>query len=124
MQNLILFLQYIKEAPIIVFQGYEDFVSYELKSRVNIHRLLESKDILEEMATDYELLIYLTTISYETMLPHTWYKIYLNMFSKYYKIPIQFENKIVEKIFDNEYEILKRLKRWIYKKQVNRMRGL
>jgi len=70
------YLDYVSNAPIIAFPGYEDIVPYEMKKRVTIYRLLESQDIIEKMATDYESIIYLSTASFENLLSHFWYKIY------------------------------------------------
>jgi len=117
------YLEYVSQAPIITFPGYEDIVPNEMKKRVSIYRLLESQDIIEKMVTDYESIIYLSTASFENLLSHFWYKIYLHTFSKYYKVPDNYGKVTLEKIYQNEISHLKNLKTWLYKTQINRMKN-
>jgi len=116
------YLDYVSNAPIITFPGYEDIVQHEMKAKVSFFRLSESQDILEKMATNYESIIYLSTASFENLLSHSWYKIYIHTFSKYFQVPEKFAKVRIEKIYPNEKINLKNLKSWLYKTQINKMR--
>lgn len=116
------YFDYVSNAPIITFPGYEDIVPHEMKTKVSFHRLLESQDIIEKMATDFESIIYLSTASFENLLSHSWYKIYIHTFSKYFQIPENFRKVTIEKIYPNEMINLKKLKSWLYKTQINKMK--
>ena len=59
-------------APIIVFKGYEDMVTEEMKTRIMAERLKNNDDT----ATDYEAMIYLHTASLAVPLSEDWYNIY------------------------------------------------
>lgn len=67
-------------APIIVYQGMEDMVTEEMKNRIELERLANP----DEMATDYEAMVYLHTASLATPFSETWYHIYSYLFSKYH----------------------------------------
>ena len=114
-------LLYVFDAPIITIPGYRD-ITKNMTERVHIYRLLETNEIKNKMATDYEVMLYIHTASFTGPFSHSWFKIYLNTFSKYYEVKLLLEDNLLEDLDDNEIEQLQDLKSWIYKKQTNRLK--
>ncbi len=88
-----------------------------MKEKVHLYRLLETKEIENKMATDYEAMLYTHTASLVKPLEHEWFKIYMHTFSKYHNVKHVLQDKPVEGLDENDLEQLQDLKSWIYKKQ-------
>ena len=108
---------YIFNAPIITLPGYERIITKGMNERARLYRFLETSEISNKMAIDYEAMLYIHTASLRNPLPHNWFKIYLNTFSKYYDAKCILQDKPLEDLDANELEQLQDLKSWIYKKQ-------
>lgn len=103
-------------APIVVWRGCEDLVTGEMKARIHIERILNS----EKTATDYEAMVYLHTASLAVPFSREWYNIYLFLFSKYYSEQARAIGNYREDIAEHEKLELSKLKKWIYKQQMNK----
>jgi hypothetical protein len=102
-------------APIVVFQGMEDMVTYDMKTRIEIERLSTPA---VETATDYEAMIYLHTASLAIPFSERWYRIYSHLFSKYHPEQAKTIGVYSEQINEQEQRELSRLKKWIYHQQL------
>jgi hypothetical protein len=102
-------------APIVVFRGCEDFVSEDMRRRIQLERLTN----FEEISTDYEAMVYLYTASLAVPFSQEWYNIYTFLFSKYYPEKAKEIGVYKEQITEREQKMLLDLKKWIYKQQIN-----
>ncbi len=114
-------LDYVFRAPIITAPGYEDAITKDMSEKVNLYRLAFTKDVSDKMATDYEAMVYLHTMSFSNPFPHQWHKIYLYVFSKFYDIK-KILDRPMEKMHEEDYETLNHLKRWLFKTQVRQLK--
>jgi hypothetical protein len=108
--------------PIITFPGYEDIVTPEQRLRITAERMKKIKEgDLSKEATDFEAMLYISTVSLAQPLSEEWFNIYAYLFSKYY--PEQAKEIGVPKTL-NSYELteLKKLKEWIYRKQIEHLK--
>ena len=101
-------------APIVVFTGCEDLVTENMRTRINIERLLASS---KDAATDYEAMVYLHTASLAVPFSREWYDIYTFLFSKYFPEQAKTIGVYTEQIAEVEQRELSRLKKWIYRQQ-------
>jgi len=104
-------------APIVVFTGFGDLVTEEMKTRIHLERLLTP---FEESATDYEAMVYLYTASLAVPFSERWYNIYTYLFSKYYPEQAKKIGVYRNALSELEQHELSRLKKWIYEKQLNK----
>ena len=111
--------------PIVVWQGYEDYVPESLRGRVLMERLVQvyrwassrgaDGDCLEE-ATDVEALIYLHTASLAVPLDHHWCKVFFYLARKYFGDKVGFLKEYGE-LDAYESQLLRELKEWIRRVQ-------
>ena len=104
-------------APIVVFKGFEDLVTEEMRTRITLERLA---DPFSNTATDYEAMVYLHTASLATPFSENWYNIYTYLFSKYYPEQAKRIGVYREKLTEVEKRKLEELKKWIYRQQMNK----
>jgi len=102
-------------APIIAYKGWEDIITEDMKTRIQIERLANPSS---DTATDYEAMIYLHTASLATPLSREMQNIYSFLFSKYHSEQAKEIGVYAEKITEQEQRELSRLKKWIYDKQI------
>ena len=105
-------------APIVVFTGCEDIVTEEMKTRIQMERLLT----YEGTATDYEAMIYLHTASLTVPFSEDWFHIYSFLFSKYHPDQAKEIGVYSEQITELEQHELSRLKKWMYKQQMGNVK--
>jgi hypothetical protein len=72
-------MMYRVSAPFIVWPGYEDTITPDMKQRATLARLANPRN---EQCSDYEAALYLMTASQVAPFDHTWYKIYATVFSR------------------------------------------
>jgi len=111
--------------PIVVWQGYEDYVPESLRGRVLMERLVQvyrwassmgaDGDSLEE-ATDVEALIYLHTASLAVPLDRHWCKVFFYLARKYFVDEVDFLKEYGE-LDAYESQLLRELKEWIRRVQ-------
>ncbi len=94
-------------APIIACSGWEDMVTEEMKSRIEIERFASSTS---DTATDYEAMVYLHTASLTVPIIGEWYNIYTFLFSKYHPEQAKEIGVYRERITELEERELKNLK--------------
>lgn len=104
-------------APIIAYTGWEDVVTDDMKTRIQMERLANPS---RETATDFEAMIYLHTASLATPLSREMTDVYSYLFSKYYTEQAKGIGVYMDKITETEERELSRLKNWIYKKQIEK----
>jgi len=123
-------MMYGLSAPMVFSAGGwgEDFPKNQIE-RANILRLaMCSKCIEEQMCTKFDAMAYLNTASMEAPFDHEWYRIYMHTFRealpKEYKLLTEDPNIDAKDsdLYENEIESLDRLRRWIFKKQVNNLK--
>jgi hypothetical protein len=102
-------------APIIVYTGWEDVVTDNMKDRIQMERLANP---LMETATDYEAMVYLHTASLATPLSREMTNIYSYLFSKYHSEQAKEIDIYTDNISETEERELSRLKKWIFQKQM------
>lgn len=71
-------------APIIVWPGYEDMVTDEMKVGIKSSRLARMSEPSISTATDYECMVYLHTATLAGRPSDRWIRIYQYLFSQAY----------------------------------------
>ncbi len=107
--------------PIIVTPGAEDDVDDTMKERYKLEAIIHIKEIFEkEEAPDYHALLWLSFTSLTIAPSPIFGKIQLQLSKKFFGDKTDF---IVEEKLDvhEEKELLK-LKRWIFKKQIENLK--
>ena len=113
---------YVLKAPIIVFKGQEDTVTEEMKTKANLERLSQNiRDSEKEECTDYEAMLYISSASLVAPMSHEWAVLYTHLFLQVYPEHSELQEG-VEKPHEYELGLLKDLKAWIYKKQVQALK--
>jgi len=102
-------------APIVVFKGYEDLVTEDMKTRITLERMA---DPFSDTATDYEAMVYLHTASLAVPFSKEWYDIYTYLFSEYYPEEAKKIGVYRENLTEPERRKLMDLKKWIYRQQM------
>lgn len=105
--------------PIIGHTAWLDAITEEQKQRIQIERMkqiaIEGHKV--DAATDYEAMVYLSTVSLSVPLSSMWSRIYFHLFKKFYPDKSDFIPKHEGNIKGNilaERE-LNKLKTWLYK---------
>ena len=125
-------IMYGLQSPMVFSAGGwgEDFPKDKIEM-ASILRLAGCiKCIKEEMCTKYDAMCYLNTASMEAPFTHQWYKIYMHTFRE--AAPDMWKNLIegdkwIERDADleeNEMDSLNRLRRWIFKRQIDHVKRL
>lgn len=102
-------------APIIAHTGWEDMVTEEMKSKIQTERLANP---MATTATDYEAMVYLHTASLAAPLSRELQEVYFFLFSNYNERQAKEIGVYREKMTDAEQRELAKLKKWIYKRQI------
>ena len=105
-------------APIIGCPPWHRDITDDMKARVKIERLKGLMLAVQngennEIATDYEAMVYLHTASLRDPMSGTWCRIYFYLFKKFFPNISDYEATV------SKYELsrLSDLKQWIYRKQ-------
>ena len=102
-------------APVTVNPMWMQSVTPEMVLKAKEERMAKvMRGDLEEAATDWEALVYLSTQSLAAPFSETWNHIMFHLFGRFY--PKAVEEGVVDKIELDDYEKahLQRLKQWIY----------
>lgn len=111
-------------APIITVPGYETDIQQAWKDKINLERLVHIADPKTEgQATDFEALIYLSHASLAAPMSTQWYHVYRYLFSLYWKEAYGTIFNEDPALDEQEKLELKKLKEWIYKKQVEHLKS-
>jgi len=106
------------ERPIIGHTAWADSITSEQKARIKVERLKQIAEADGEKiteATDYEAMIYLSTLSLAEPLGRVAQKIYFHLFKKFYPDKSDFIPDYEAKLDIQSEPELKRLKQWLYK---------
>jgi len=108
-------------APVVAHPTWASIITPEQKSKATTHRLAQlMSGKLDEGATDYEAMLWLSTASLDSPLDRHAYKIYAYLFRKYYPeqaSEIFSDNEGVFLDKHMEEPLLRELKMKIYKSQ-------
>lgn len=107
--------------PVIAFRGGEGYVSKDMVFKVKMHRLkaLQESEELKDEATDYEAMVYVSTVSLCQPLSRKWLNIYSYLFSQFYPEQAK-EIGFPQPLNPLEERELNRLKEWIFRQQRKR----
>lgn len=107
-----------KPRPVIGLTAWKDTITTQQRWRIQFERMKQIKEADGEKireATDYEAIIYISTVSLAYPLSPMWQRIYFHLFKKFYPEKSDFIPDY-EAILDIQSEPeLKRLKRWLWK---------
>jgi len=122
--DLIRAVIYGLKAPIVVCPGQEDLVPERLKDMATPIRLAKATECLEqEMATEFDALIYLHTVSVAVPMDLRWGTIYFWLFRRFF--PDEADRIGLPEVELDSYhrELLNRLRAHIFKVQVKRLKA-
>ena len=107
--------------PIIVTPGTEDDVDDTMKEKYKLEAMIHIKEIFEkEEVPDYHALIWLSFASLSTDPSSIFAKIQLQLTKKFFADKADFITE--EKLESYEEKELLKLKKWIFKKQIESLR--
>ncbi len=115
-------MMYLLRAPLVGTPGWGGILK-ERWSDAIIPRLARHKEVFEtRQCTEYEAMLYLSTASLDAPLPHGWAELYFWLFSRWNPKAAS-ENDIPSPELDrSQTEDLARLRRWIFTRQMERIR--
>jgi hypothetical protein len=127
-------LVYTFAFPIIGFPGWLEAIPEDLRKdmpMIRMIQLLKEPDTFLELASDEEAMIYISTASFATPLDHHWTRIYMHLTRNYMlkrkrQKPEDLPDFLREetRLDDYERKLLKDLKRWIRRKQLEHMKSI
>jgi hypothetical protein len=108
-------MMYLLVGPLIGWPGWEDLMSRH-KDDIMLQRLAHGSQILkEELCTEFEAMLYLSTASLAFPMSHDWAEIYMYLFRRW-------RPEQAEKLDRTQVEDLNRLRRWIFRTQMNHLK--
>jgi hypothetical protein len=118
---------YALKAPFITWPLCETSITTEMQAKAKMYRLMmtaTAETMIE--ATEFEAMLYIMSATLANPPSHTWYKIYTHLFQKYFpeQSATVFAGEPIEKVQDYEFQDLKRLQQWIFKKQMEHLKEL
>ncbi len=115
---------YMLSCPIITMVGYEDDLNKDMKDKYITEAMLNVLETFKkEEAPDYHVCIYLSQVSLVKPLGRSFTNIYINLMKKQFK-GIKDDKSISDVDLDkNEIEELSKLKKWIFKKQIEHIKS-
>lgn len=115
---------YNLKAPIITMPGWESAITKTMVTGAKVHRFSEMV-YEKQMATDYEAALYLMTLSLTKPLTNEMFRLYKYTMRKYFPHMMDLVNISKEEpLTDNEKEDLVKLKKWIFKQQMEQLKKL
>jgi len=116
-------LMYGIQAPLIVTPNYIDSVTKEQSDQHRLHCIAQSIDCVKNQeATDYDAMLYYSYASLENMPSHEDADCYMNLFFKFHKDAKNLLGTECPKLDQSQQLSIKKLKQWIYKKQIEGMK--
>ncbi len=115
---------YLLTAPMVSMPGWEDTVSMH-KDDITMQRLAHGREIFEqEMCTEYEAMLYVSSVSLDRPMRHEGIAIYAWLFRRWRPDAaddIGWEDRDLD---PTEADLLNQLRRWIFRIQMNRLKSL
>ena len=113
---------YLLTGPHLAYPGYED--TLPRRDEITLQRLLHGKEIFEEeMATEFEAMLYLSTASLSAPMTHDWFAIYMWLFNRWKPEAAEDMDIGVEVLDPNQVEELNRFRRWMFRTQMNHVKA-
>lgn len=111
--------------PLVVYPGWEESFR-ERKMAAVAHRIKHQREIFEHKeCTEYEAMLYVSSASLVAPPDYNWVQIYLWLF-QHYRPDVAEANDLKPdrpELNVNQREDLTRLRQWIFRRQVEHMRG-
>jgi hypothetical protein len=117
-------MMYMVVGPFIGFPGWEDELRNH-KTEILLQRMLHSKEVFEtQQSTEFEAMLYVSTASLAHPIGHDWAQIYMWLFKRWQpeaaqKLQIEPDRP---ELNVNQQEDLARLRRWIFKHQMDHIK--
>jgi hypothetical protein len=115
-------MMYLLTAPHLGWPGWEDLLQRH-KDEITMQRLLHHREIFEhQMCTEFEAMLYVSTVTMAHPITHQWAEIYMWLFRRWNPQQAQHIDIEERELDQSQVEDLNRLRRWIYNQQVNRIK--
>lgn len=113
---------YLLTAPVLVWPGWEDGYRQH-RDRVTIQRLLHHREIFAEgQCTEFEAMLYVSSVSLAHPLPRSWANIYFWLFRRWSPEAADQVEVPGGDLDPHEREELAKVRRWIFKRQMLHLR--
>lgn len=122
----VLQLLYLITGPLIGFPGWVEDLLPQHKDEITLQRFLHHREIFErEEATDLEAMLYISTATLAAPPGHDWFEIYMWLFSRWKPDVAQEQDLKPSRpdLYPHQQEELIRLKRWLYRKQMEHLKA-
>ena len=109
---------YLLKAPMNLYPGWEDSFRDQW-DKVLMERMVHHKDLFaQEMCTEYEAMLYISSATLVAPPSHDWYVIYMYLFRRWSKEKADQVGADIEELNINQQEDLDRLRQWVFKGQM------
>ena len=116
-------IMYGLKAPLIVTPNCVEDVIPEQLEKHRLYCIAKAIECVENKeATDYDAMLYYSYASLENMPSHDNAECYMYLFFKFYKDAEKTLGTKCPELDTNQLESIKKLKQWIYKKQIEGMK--
>lgn len=116
-------VMYCLTAPMVGWPGWEDLLRQH-KAEISLRRLALVQQVYkEQMATEYEAMLYLSTASLAHPMPRDWAEVYQHLFYRWNREKAEELGLDNPKLNPNQVEDLNRLRQWLFRRQVEHLRG-
>ena len=111
---------YLLKAPTV---GHPDWVDTlrDQRDKVLMERMVHHKELFaQKMCTEFEAMLYVSTVSLAYPINHDWFVIYMWLFRRWNKEKAQEigSDDVPERLNPNQQEDLARLRQWVFKTQM------
>lgn len=121
-QQFVMQFMYMLRAPLVGTPGWCDTLK-DRWSDALLQRLARHKETFAaQQCTEYEAMLYLSSASLEAPMPHGWAEIYFWLFSRWNPKAAAENNIPAPELDTSQKEDLARLRRWIFKRQIERLK--
>ena len=120
-------MMYLLTGSYVTWPGQESiYDANDNKNTALLFRMVKHNEIFEnEECTEFEAMLYISTVTLEHPVSHDWYEIYMYLFRRWSPgkaLAAEIEGPDVLTKYPQQ-EDLSRLRKWIYKTQMNRLKG-
>jgi hypothetical protein len=115
-------MMYLLTGAFVAWPGWEDLMTRH-KDDITLQRLAHGTEILrDQLCTEFEAMLYLSTASLAQPISHNWYEIYMWLFRRWNPEGAKSINLEERELYQTQVEDLNRLRRWIFRTQMDRLR--
>ena len=116
-------MMYLLTGALMAWPQWEDLV-LKYKNDITLQRFAHAREIFEqEMCTELEAVLYLSTASMEKPMGHDWFAIYMWLFNRWKPEAAEKMDIGVELLDRNQIDDMNRLRSWIFRTQMNRIKA-